>query len=89
MGNSLVSSFHCNNELLDSANSLNTHKQIRKIFSLNLTLFLNFTSKYFAQNCRGNTVKDKTDIFKKQYTNSILNQIFFKNVLRTNEIARP
>ena len=34
-------------------------------------------------------LKDKADIFKKQYNDSILNQIFFKNALETNEIARP
>ena len=34
-------------------------------------------------------LKDKTDIFKKQYIKGVLNEIFFKNVLKTNEIARP
>ena len=39
------------------------------------------------QNCRKKTVKFKTDIFKKQWTDSILNQIYFQNVLKTNKIA--
>ena len=62
-----------------------------KNFQSNLTLldFLIFTSTYFAQNFKTKTFKDKADIFKKQYTDSTLNQIFFKNVLKTNEIARP
>ena len=35
------------------------------------------------------TIKDKTDIFKKQHTDSILNQVFLKTILKINEIARP
>ena len=35
------------------------------------------------------TFKDKTDIFKKQHTDSILNQVFIKTILKINEIARP
>ena len=34
-------------------------------------------------------IKYKTDIFKKKYTDSLLNQIYLKNVLKTIEIARP
>ena len=63
---------------------LNLHEQIRKF---NYTL--NFTSKYFAQNCREKMIKYKTDIFKKKYTDSLLNQIYLKKVLKTIEIARP
>ena len=34
-------------------------------------------------------VKDKIHIFKKQYIDSILNQMYFKNTLKTNEIVHP
>ena len=57
MGNTLVSSFHCNNELL-ALGPINYTRADTKDFQSSITLldFLILLQKYFAQNCREKTI---------------------------------
>ena len=82
-----MSSFHCSNELL-ALTPIKYTRTDTKSFWFSLTLFdcLIFLQNISHRIVEKKTVKDKTDILKKA-PDIILNQVFFKYLLKTGEIS--